>query len=77
MRVRVCVRACTRIILCRANSGLEFVDATFKRNLENSKEEMEVSFTEAYTRTLKKHHNFLIAPIFSVRSLRGSGPRGE
>jgi hypothetical protein len=49
-------------------SGLEFVAATFERSLANPIEELQVSFTEAYGKTLKKHHSFLVAPIFSVRT---------
>ena len=41
--------------------------ASFERSLANPTEELQVSFTEAYGKTLKKHHNFLVAPIFAVR----------
>jgi len=48
-------------------SGLEFVSASFERSLANPHEELSVSFTEAYGRTLKKHHNMFIQPVFHVR----------
>jgi len=48
-------------------SGLEFVSASFERSLANPHEELSVSFTEAYGKTLKKHHNMFVQPVFHVR----------
>ncbi|KAJ2995270.1 hypothetical protein HDV02_000925 [Globomyces sp. JEL0801] len=49
--------------LCRA---LGFASLALKMNLANVADELSVSFTKAYEKTLSKHHNFLIRPIFSL-----------
>lgn len=49
--------------------GLKFTQVALKRNQANKQEELSESFTEAYGQTLKKHHSFVVKPIFSV-SLR-------
>ncbi|KAI9298956.1 hypothetical protein K502DRAFT_322568 [Neoconidiobolus thromboides FSU 785] len=46
--------------------GLRFICEALKQNSSRPTEELSVSFNEAYARTLKKYHSFLIAPIFSL-----------
>ncbi|KAK9709431.1 hypothetical protein K7432_009058 [Basidiobolus ranarum] len=46
--------------------GLDFTSKALRRNLDNPQEELSVSFTEAYGLTLKKYHNFVVRPIFSL-----------
>lgn len=47
-------------------SGLDFTAQALRRNLTNPDEELSASFREAYTRTLKPHHSFVVKPIFSA-----------
>ncbi|KAI9281885.1 glycolipid transfer protein domain-containing protein [Sporodiniella umbellata] len=35
-------------------------------SLENPTEELTASFTKAYEKTLKKHHNFVVRPVFAL-----------
>ncbi|KXL47701.1 hypothetical protein M433DRAFT_3157 [Acidomyces richmondensis BFW] len=48
------------------NRGLDFTAQALRRNLTNPDEELSASFREAYTRTLKPHHSFVVKPIFSA-----------
>ena len=45
--------------------GLQFTSLALRQNVD-SKEELSVSFTAAYGKTLGKFHSFLIRPVFSV-----------
>ncbi|KAJ2608903.1 putative glycolipid transfer protein [Coemansia reversa NRRL 1564] len=49
--------------------GLELTAMGLKRNLDNTEEELSVSFTEAYNNTLKQFHNFIVKKMFSVAML--------
>ena len=51
-----------------ARSGLRFTQVALKRSQANKEEELAVSFTKAYEETLKKHHSFVVRPVFGVRS---------
>jgi hypothetical protein len=46
--------------------GLDFTAQALRRSMENSEEELNTSFTKAYEATLRKHHNMLVRPVFSV-----------
>ncbi|KAK4058847.1 hypothetical protein OIO90_000293 [Microbotryomycetes sp. JL221] len=46
--------------------GLKFTQVALKRSLNNKQEELSVSFSEAYSVTLKKYHNFVIKPVFAL-----------
>jgi hypothetical protein len=48
---------------------LDFTAQALRRSMDNSEEELNTSFTKAYEATLKKHHNMLIRPVFSVSFL--------
>lgn len=48
-------------------SGLKFTQIALKRSQAQKDEELSVSFTKAYEETLKKHHSFVVKPIFAVR----------
>ena len=50
-----------------ARSGLRFTQVALKRSQANKEEELAVSFTKAYEETLKKHHSFVVRPVFGVR----------
>ncbi|CCJ30768.1 unnamed protein product [Pneumocystis jirovecii] len=43
-----------------------FTSCALHRSMENEKEELSTSFSKAYDETLKKHHSFLVRPIFSM-----------
>jgi len=47
-------------------SGLNFTAQALRRNLNTPDEELSTSFREAYSRTLKPHHSFVVKPIFSA-----------
>jgi hypothetical protein len=47
-------------------SGLDFTAQALRHNLSNSTKELADSFREAYGKTLKPHHSFIIKPIFSA-----------
>ena len=55
--------------------GLEFTSSALRRNVDDPKEELSVSFNKAYDATLSKHHSFLVRPVFAVEfivlSLKG------
>lgn len=46
--------------------ALDFTAQALRRNLDNSSEELSVSFRSAYGETLKQFHSFLVKPIFSA-----------
>ncbi|KAK4139202.1 glycolipid transfer protein domain-containing protein [Dichotomopilus funicola] len=46
--------------------GLEFTCIALSQNLANHKHELADSFRDAYGKTLKPHHSFIIKPIFSA-----------
>lgn len=52
--------------MTRFNSGLDFTAQGLRHNIDNPSEELSVSFREAYGKTLKPHHSFVIKPIFSA-----------
>ncbi|KAJ1859150.1 hypothetical protein LPJ76_000335 [Coemansia sp. RSA 638] len=46
--------------------GLELTAMALKRSLENQKETLSDSFTEAYNKTLKQYHGFIVKKMFGV-----------
>ncbi|KAJ3281157.1 hypothetical protein HK104_000172 [Borealophlyctis nickersoniae] len=46
--------------------GLEFTSKGLRRNLNDKKEELNVSFQKAYEETLSAFHNFLVRPVFAL-----------
>ncbi|KAH7084568.1 glycolipid transfer protein domain-containing protein [Paraphoma chrysanthemicola] len=48
------------------NRGLDFTAQALRHNLSNSTKELADSFREAYGKTLKPHHSFIVKPIFSA-----------
>ncbi|KAI8056374.1 glycolipid transfer protein domain-containing protein [Thamnidium elegans] len=46
--------------------GLDFTAQALRRSVDDAEEELNVSFTKAYEQTLRKHHNMLIRPVFSL-----------
>ncbi|KAH7072276.1 glycolipid transfer protein domain-containing protein [Paraphoma chrysanthemicola] len=48
------------------NRGLDFTAQALRHNLTNSTKELADSFREAYGKTLKPHHSFIVKPIFSA-----------
>ncbi|CAI6229446.1 unnamed protein product [Periconia digitata] len=46
--------------------GLDFTAQALRHNTTNSTKELADSFREAYGKTLKPHHSFLVKPIFST-----------
>lgn len=46
--------------------GLDFTAQSLRKNLSNPTEELSVSFRDAYGKTLKPHHSFIVKPIFSA-----------
>jgi hypothetical protein len=48
------------------SSALDFTAQALRHNLSNSTKELADSFREAYGKTLKPHHSFLVKPIFSA-----------
>jgi hypothetical protein len=54
------------ILVCQSSSGLKFTQIALKRSQAQKDEELSVSFTKAYEETLKKHHSFVVKPIFAV-----------
>ncbi len=47
--------------------GLSFTCTALQFSQSDEKEELSASFTKGYEGTLKKHHNFVIKGVFSVR----------
>ncbi|KAH6635639.1 glycolipid transfer protein domain-containing protein [Chaetomium sp. MPI-SDFR-AT-0129] len=56
----------TTLTLSLPLSGLEFTCIALSQNLANHKHELADSFRDAYGKTLKPHHSFIIKPIFSA-----------
>jgi len=46
--------------------GLEFTCTALDHNQKNHTAEMKESFSDAYAKTLKQYHSFLIKPLFSA-----------
>ncbi|KAL1993720.1 hypothetical protein VTN49DRAFT_2389 [Thermomyces lanuginosus] len=46
--------------------GLDFTAQAIRKNLNEPTKELADSFREAYDATLKKHHSFVIKPIFNA-----------
>lgn len=46
--------------------GLDFTCKALSQNLAQQTEELSDSFKNAYGETLKKHHSFLIKPVFAT-----------
>ena len=46
--------------------GLEFTSLALSTNLATPGEELSTSFRTAYGSTLKRHHSFMVKPIFSA-----------
>jgi len=46
--------------------ALDFTAQGLRHNLTNTNDELANSFREAYGKTLKQHHSFIIKPIFSA-----------
>ena len=47
--------------------GLDFTSKALQNAQANQSEELSVAFSKAYEGTLKKHHNFVVKGVFSVR----------
>ena len=47
-------------------SGLDFTAQALRHNITNVSHELADSFREAYGKTLKPHHSFIVKPIFSA-----------
>jgi hypothetical protein len=48
-------------------SGLSFTRLALQNSYDNQNQELKDSFTNSYDQTLKKHHNFVVKGIFSVK----------
>jgi hypothetical protein len=48
------------------NRGLDFTAQALRHNISNPTEELAQSFREAYGKTLKPHHSFVVKPLFSA-----------
>ncbi|KXT08975.1 hypothetical protein AC579_4028 [Pseudocercospora musae] len=48
------------------NRGLDFTAQALRKNVDTPAEELSASFRDAYGKTLKQHHSFLVKPIFSA-----------
>ncbi|CEP11008.1 hypothetical protein [Parasitella parasitica] len=46
--------------------GLDFTAQSLEHSIKNPDEELTVSFSLAYDKTLKPYHNFLVRPIFNL-----------
>ncbi|KAI9261680.1 glycolipid transfer protein domain-containing protein [Phascolomyces articulosus] len=46
--------------------GLDFTAQALRRSIDNPTEELNVSFTKSYENTLKKHHSFVVRPVFGL-----------
>ncbi|KAL5336120.1 glycolipid transfer protein domain-containing protein [Aspergillus crustosus] len=46
--------------------GLDFTAKSLRHNIDNASKELSDSFRDAYGKTLKPHHSFIIKPIFSA-----------
>ena len=48
------------------HSGLDFTAQGLRHNFINQDQELSTSFRDAYGKTLKPHHSFIVKPIFSA-----------
>ncbi|KAF1912743.1 glycolipid transfer protein domain-containing protein [Ampelomyces quisqualis] len=48
------------------NRGLDFTAQALRHNISNPSQELADSFRDAYGKTLKPHHSFIVKPIFSA-----------
>ncbi|KAI9371037.1 glycolipid transfer protein domain-containing protein [Aspergillus egyptiacus] len=46
--------------------GLDFTAQALRHNIDNPAKELSDSFRDAYGKTLKPHHSFIVKPIFSA-----------
>ena len=46
--------------------GLDFTAQALRHNLSHPTDELSTSFRDAYGKTLKPHHSFVVKPIFSA-----------
>ncbi|KAG1442382.1 hypothetical protein G6F56_011084 [Rhizopus delemar] len=46
--------------------GLDFTAQALHRSLDHPNEELDISFTKSYENTLKKHHSFVVRPVFGL-----------
>jgi len=46
--------------------GLTFTQQALKSSHADGKEELAASFNKSYEATLKKHHSFVVRPLFTV-----------
>lgn len=53
-------------LLLTTLSGLDFTAQALRHNISNPSEELAQSFREAYGKTLKPHHSFVVKPLFSA-----------
>ncbi|CAG8680049.1 23989_t:CDS:2, partial [Racocetra persica] len=49
-----------------ATEGLEFTSVALRRSINETTEELSVSFTNAYGVTLKPFHSYLVRPVFAL-----------
>lgn len=49
--------------------GLNFTCTALRASHANPSEELSTSFNTSYEATLKKHHSFVVRPLFAVRTL--------
>lgn len=54
------------LLLTFLHRGLEFTAQSLIHSLDNPNEELTVSFTLAYDKTLRPHHSFIVRPLFTV-----------
>lgn len=50
----------------RCHSGLDFTAQAIRDNLDNPSKELADSFRDAYSKTLKEHHSFVVKPVFNA-----------
>ncbi|KAH7385191.1 glycolipid transfer protein domain-containing protein [Phaeosphaeria sp. MPI-PUGE-AT-0046c] len=48
------------------NRGLDFTAQALRHNITNPSKELADSFRDAYGKTLKPHHSFVVKPLFSA-----------
>ncbi|CAG8779701.1 15100_t:CDS:2, partial [Racocetra fulgida] len=56
----------TATFLEATEGGLEFTSVALRRSINETTEELSVSFTNAYGVTLKPFHSYLVRPVFSL-----------
>jgi len=55
------------IVYTLIGSGLDFTAQALGQSIQNPSEELSISFTNAYEKTLRKYHSIVVRPIFTVR----------